>query len=264
MDTSIDAGDDISQCPECKTSKAVLPTMKILYSSCCGRALCDACVGKLFSRQNRVACAACGQTTKQSEYFADSRDTQSYNKEAETRGNINRSLSLERKDFASLEEYNDYLESVQSIVYGLVHGSRDEKVAADKSFQDLKRQMETRRQRALMRKATETQKPLPAEAVASTQALSSELGSDRAAAATAPAFFAMPALPLAVAPKPRATPPLVAEKAGKPVDLQAQYRLEVMRTFGKIAGGFNEQYNKERSYQEAFLALCCPTGSPER
>jgi len=192
--------DEISQCPECFTSKAVMPNLILRFSSCCGRTLCSDCIEALFKKVKSVACKECNAAIQRTSWQEENLELQRYRTESKLRiSRINTTFILSRDDFTSRKEYDDYLELVQDIVCGLMSTDKDEANEAEKRMkswrEDNKIAIE-RRFRSL-HFATDRLASSAAAAVAAEAKLS-----EGAPAAAAPMMMMVPSVLTGPAPRP--------------------------------------------------------------
>jgi CDK-activating kinase assembly factor MAT1 len=111
--------EDELTCPVCKSDPFLTPSMVLMVSPCY-HLLCNSCVDRLFM-QGQAPCPQCGNILRKSSFhvpkFADLR----VEKECRIRRQVARCLNKRPEDFATLREYNDYLEEVEKMVFQLVN-----------------------------------------------------------------------------------------------------------------------------------------------
>lgn len=122
--------DDIS-CPKCKTTKYRNPSLKLMVNTC-GHGLCENCVDLLFAKGSG-ACPQCEVPLRRANFRFQVFEDSFVEKEVDIRRKILRDYNKREEDFASLREYNDYLEEVEDIIY---------KLSNDINVDALKRQVE--------------------------------------------------------------------------------------------------------------------------
>nr|CAG4643445.1 EOG090X0BPM [Ilyocryptus agilis] len=110
--------DDQITCPKCKTTKYRNPSL-VLMVNVCGHALCEACIDLLFVKGSG-ACPECQTPLRRSNFRVQLFEDPSVDKEVEIRRRILKEYNKRQEDFASLREYNDYLEEVETIIFNLV------------------------------------------------------------------------------------------------------------------------------------------------
>jgi len=111
--------DDIV-CPRCKSTKYRNPHLRLLVNAC-GHYLCEGCIDVLFVKPV-VVCGLCGMVLNRDNFRARLFDNVLVNKEVEMRTTLLGDFCKEEQDFASLDEYNAYLEMLETVVYNLVNG----------------------------------------------------------------------------------------------------------------------------------------------
>jgi len=121
-------------CADCKTMKETRPQLRFKYSKCCGLVWCYDCVkdAPRKYKTSKLRCPGCGVAlgTRISDWADENIDKQRYNQELSFRETYASTFNLKREDFDTVEEYNDYLEMVQDVMYDLVHGTATERQRA--------------------------------------------------------------------------------------------------------------------------------------
>ncbi|XP_033736256.1 CDK-activating kinase assembly factor MAT1-like [Pecten maximus] len=108
--------DDLG-CPRCKTTKYRNPSLKLLVNIC-GHSLCESCVDLLFIKGSG-ACPECGTALRRNNFRLQLFEDAYIEKEVEIRKKLSRDFNKKEDDFDSLNEYNDYLEMIETIVFNL-------------------------------------------------------------------------------------------------------------------------------------------------
>ncbi|XP_030372588.1 CDK-activating kinase assembly factor MAT1 [Scaptodrosophila lebanonensis] len=108
---------DEQACPRCKTTKYRNPSLKLMVNVC-GHTLCEACVDLLFLKGSG-SCPECNVPLRRNNFRVQLFEDPMVEKEVDIRRRILRDYNKREEDFGSLEEYNDYLEEIESIVYNL-------------------------------------------------------------------------------------------------------------------------------------------------
>lgn len=124
-------------CSQCNTSKKVVPSLRLLYSTCCGRELCSTCVSKIPSRSG-TRCTLCHQPVTNRDFTGETLESQLYNKELNVKQRLSTIFMLQSIDFPTVIEYEDYNELVSDIMYELVYGNKSEQDHAEKKIQEWK------------------------------------------------------------------------------------------------------------------------------
>jgi len=110
---------DDQACPRCKTTKYRNPSLKLLVNFC-GHALCDSCVELLFVKGS-ATCPVCDVVLKRNSFRTQMFEDAIVEKEVDIRKKILRDYNKKEDDFDNLNDYNDYLEQVENIIYNLTH-----------------------------------------------------------------------------------------------------------------------------------------------
>lgn len=107
-------------CPRCRTTKYRNPSLKLMVNVC-GHSLCESCVDLLFLKGSG-SCPECRVPLKRSNFRVQLFEDPNVEKEVDIRKRVLRDFNKKEDDFATLDEYNDYLEEVEEIIYNLVNG----------------------------------------------------------------------------------------------------------------------------------------------
>ncbi|CAG9762381.1 unnamed protein product [Ceutorhynchus assimilis] len=104
-------------CPRCRTTKFQNPSLKMMVNVC-GHGLCESCVDLLFLKGSG-SCPDCKIPLRRNNFRVQLFEDASVEKEVDIRKRVLRDFNKKEEDFATLKEYNDYLEEIESIVYNL-------------------------------------------------------------------------------------------------------------------------------------------------
>ncbi|XP_057321406.1 CDK-activating kinase assembly factor MAT1 [Microplitis mediator] len=104
-------------CPRCKTTKYRNPSLKLMVNVC-GHTLCESCVDLLFLKGSG-SCPECDTPLRRVNFRVQMFEDSMVEKEVDIRKRILRDYNKKEEDFATLREYNDYLEEIETIVYNL-------------------------------------------------------------------------------------------------------------------------------------------------
>ncbi|XP_014282532.1 CDK-activating kinase assembly factor MAT1 [Halyomorpha halys] len=107
-------------CPRCRTTKYRNPSLKLMVNVC-GHSLCENCVDLLFLKGSG-SCPECHVPLRRSNFRVQLFEDPNVEKEVDIRKRVLRDFNKKEDDFATLEEYNDYLEQVEEIIHNLVNG----------------------------------------------------------------------------------------------------------------------------------------------
>jgi len=111
--------DDEIYCPRCKTTKYRNPSLKLMVNVC-GHSLCDNCVDLLFAKGSG-SCPQCNIPLRRHNFRFQVFEDASVEKEVDIRRRVLKDFNKKEDDFATLREYNDYLEEIETIVFNLVN-----------------------------------------------------------------------------------------------------------------------------------------------
>uniref|UniRef100_A0A0N5A2H8 RING-type domain-containing protein n=1 Tax=Parastrongyloides trichosuri TaxID=131310 RepID=A0A0N5A2H8_PARTI len=109
----------IKICSNCKSQSDLNPSMKIMINKC-GHPICNYCVETIWAR-NSAQCRDCDKILKKHEFWEQQFDDPIIEKENYFRKRVKKVYNLKRDCFKSLEEYNDYLEKIEDLVYNLTY-----------------------------------------------------------------------------------------------------------------------------------------------
>jgi len=132
------------KCPRCETTKYRNPNMKMMVNEC-GHSLCDNCVEAVFLNKGAHNCHECGKSLRKNNFRIQIFENGAVEKEVDIRRRVMRDFNRREEEFASLREYNDYLEFVETIIFNLSNGINVE--STKKQMEDYKRQFRDQIQR---------------------------------------------------------------------------------------------------------------------
>jgi CDK-activating kinase assembly factor MAT1 len=114
--------DEDMKCPHCGSTKYRNPSLKLMVNVC-GHALCETCVERLFSKgSGQCPQESCGAALRRTHFRIQLFDDHLVEKEMFHRKDVLRHYNKKQEDFESLQEYNDYLEEIEEIVFNLTNG----------------------------------------------------------------------------------------------------------------------------------------------
>ncbi|XP_061390279.1 CDK-activating kinase assembly factor MAT1 [Musca vetustissima] len=108
---------DDQACPRCKTTKYRNPSLKLMVNVC-GHTLCESCVDLLFLKGSG-SCPQCNVALRRNNFRIQLFEDPMVEKEVDIRKRILRDYNKKEDDFNTLQEYNDYLEEIETIIYNL-------------------------------------------------------------------------------------------------------------------------------------------------
>ncbi|RLN49613.1 hypothetical protein BBJ28_00002639 [Nothophytophthora sp. Chile5] len=116
--------------------------MKMLISKC-GHRFCDHCIKREFQHHREIACPACDKLVKKSQLQDKTIEELNFAKETSVRKKVAKEYVLPASrqpynktedDFDTLDEFNNYLEMLENLIFDLVYGDDVEKAAAQKQW----------------------------------------------------------------------------------------------------------------------------------
>lgn len=114
---------DNDMCQICKSSRYLNPDMKFLVNPECYHKMCESCVDRIFSL-GPAPCpyVGCGKILRKNKFKTQLFEDTQVEREVDVRQAVKKTFNKSEQDFNSLEEYNNYLEEVETIIFNLVHG----------------------------------------------------------------------------------------------------------------------------------------------
>ena len=116
-------------CPQCNMSSYQKPLMKLMINEC-GHKMCENCMNTIFIRPT-APCPECGQALRKSEYREKQFDDLYIERDVNIRKEIIKDYNKREEDFGTQEEYNDYLEQVEELVYNRVNNINSAEIASE-------------------------------------------------------------------------------------------------------------------------------------
>ena len=110
---------DADQCPVCKNDRYLNPKLRLMVSKCYHK-MCESCLDRLFSL-GPEPCPVCGQTIRKNQFQPQIFENLDVQKEIAIRKRTAKVFNKQPDDFASLEQYNDYLEEYEAITFSLIN-----------------------------------------------------------------------------------------------------------------------------------------------
>ena len=115
-----DSNNDI--CPVCKSSRYLNPNMKLKVNTQCWHRMCESCVERIFAHGSaNCPIAGCKRTLRKYRFRDQTFGDIQIEREVDIRREVNEIANLREEDFEELRDYNDFLESLETITYNLVH-----------------------------------------------------------------------------------------------------------------------------------------------
>ena len=92
----------------------------------CGHKYCEDCVGQLLNKKTTFSCIACGKPVKNSTLeHTKSFDSKYCDSDKNWREQVTSVYNKTENQFSSVEQYNDYLELIEDIVFSIVNEQDD-------------------------------------------------------------------------------------------------------------------------------------------
>jgi len=107
-------------CSLCMNELFLNPTMRLMIAVC-NHKMCDSCVARTFLAHQSFPCPDCKTILKKNSFVAQNQDDSALSKENAIRRRILRIYNKRQEEFHSLQDYNDYLETVEDIIFNLVN-----------------------------------------------------------------------------------------------------------------------------------------------
>ncbi|CAK7206016.1 TFIIH/NER complex subunit [Sporothrix eucalyptigena] len=121
--------DDI--CPVCKTIRYLNKDMVFLINPECYHPMCSNCVNRLFAGPNQCPYAGCHKTLRRKDFRKPFFDDLVIEREVDLRRRVAAVFNQGQDDFESLDDYNEYLEKVESLTMDLVGSNVPARRAAE-------------------------------------------------------------------------------------------------------------------------------------
>lgn len=123
--TLLTMNEDLSRdmCPICKTDRYLSPNMTFLINPECYHKICESCVDRIFSLgPAKCPYPKCTKIIRKNRFKKQVFDDIRVEREIDIRKRILGIYNKTEEDFASLKEYNEYLEMVEEIIMNLNEG----------------------------------------------------------------------------------------------------------------------------------------------
>lgn len=136
---NIDDEGENAICPVCKSSRYLNPSLKFLINSECYHIMCTSCVDRLFT-SGPAPCpvAGCHKTLRKRgfhpAFFADL----NIEREVDIRKRVGAIFNRREDDFETLRDWNDYLESIEDLIFKLTEGTPQERKEAEAALKEYK------------------------------------------------------------------------------------------------------------------------------
>lgn len=107
------------QCPVCKNDRYLNPKLRLMVSKCYHK-MCESCLDRLFSL-GPEPCPVCGQTIRKNQFQPQIFENLDVQKEIAIRKRTAKVFNKQPDDFATIDQYNDYLEEYEAITFSLIN-----------------------------------------------------------------------------------------------------------------------------------------------
>ncbi|KAK9448496.1 CDK-activating kinase assembly factor MAT1-domain-containing protein [Limtongia smithiae] len=109
-------------CPVCKLDAYMNPSMRFLISTECYHKMCESCVDRIYST-GPAPCphTNCNRILRKNRFKRQTFADVGVEREVDVRKRVARVFNKRPEQFASLRDYNDYLEEVESAIFNLVN-----------------------------------------------------------------------------------------------------------------------------------------------
>lgn len=121
-------------CPICKTDRYLSPNMTFLINPECYHKVCESCVDRIFSL-GPAPCPypKCHKILRKNKFKKQVFEDIKIEQEIDTRKRIQSIYNKTEEDFESLQDYNKYLEDIETIVFNMSNGIDMEATEAEVS-----------------------------------------------------------------------------------------------------------------------------------
>ncbi|KAK6581098.1 hypothetical protein PZA11_006586 [Diplocarpon coronariae] len=129
--------DDI--CPVCKSNRYLNPSLQFLINPECYHKMCSTCVDRIFT-SGPASCPVpyCGRTLRKRGFHKAFFGDLKVEREVDIRKRVGLVFNRRQEEFETLLDWNDYLEEVESLIFDLVEGSREDKLHAEEKLKRYK------------------------------------------------------------------------------------------------------------------------------
>lgn len=125
MDAENDADDYLFSCAICGTTEGdnltSTTTLQTNATVKCGHQFCTACIDRELARRREFPCVVCGSAVRRVTLTQRTLDDVQTEKDTGWRRRVLKVFNKTQADFATLQEYNDYLEEVEDMIYSIVN-----------------------------------------------------------------------------------------------------------------------------------------------
>lgn len=109
-------------CPICKTDRYLSPNMVFLINPECYHKICESCVDRIFSLgPSQCPYPKCGKILRKNKFKKQVFEDIAIEREVDIRKRVQSIYNKTEEDFDSLQQYNEYLEKVENIIFNLAN-----------------------------------------------------------------------------------------------------------------------------------------------
>jgi CDK-activating kinase assembly factor MAT1 len=127
-----EAGDADETCPICKTNRYSKANLKLLINPECYHRMCETCVTRIFTdAPAQCPTAGCTRTLRRKGFREPYFNDLSVEREIDIRRRVATVFNRVEDDFETLDDYNEYLQTVEDLTFDLVTGSDAQRRAAE-------------------------------------------------------------------------------------------------------------------------------------
>ncbi|KAH8816516.1 CDK-activating kinase assembly factor MAT1-domain-containing protein [Xylogone sp. PMI_703] len=129
----INPSEDI--CPVCKSNRYLNPSLQFLINPECYHKMCSTCVDRIFS-SGPASCPVpyCGKTLRKRGFHKAFFGDLQVEREVDIRKRVGEVFNRRQDEFETLLDWNNYLEEVETLVFDLVEGTREDKARAEEKL----------------------------------------------------------------------------------------------------------------------------------
>ncbi|KAI6246755.1 RNA polymerase II transcription factor B subunit 3 [Erysiphe necator] len=133
-----DLTDDI--CPVCKSNRYLNPKLEFFINPECYHKMCSTCVDRIFT-SGPTSCPVpyCGKTLRKKGFHKAFFGDLNVEREVDIRKRVDAVFNRRQEDFETLRDWNNYLEEVESLIFDLVEGTREEKMKAEERLKQYRK-----------------------------------------------------------------------------------------------------------------------------
>ncbi|EMC99659.1 hypothetical protein BAUCODRAFT_64343 [Baudoinia panamericana UAMH 10762] len=110
------------ECPICKSTRYMNPSLRFLVNPECYHKMCESCVDRIFSHgPAQCPIPGCKRTLRKHRFREQTFDDIKVEREVDIRRRVAKVFNRREEEFESLRDYNDYLNDVEDITFNLIN-----------------------------------------------------------------------------------------------------------------------------------------------